>query len=270
MDKKINIITWKWNGKNQKSGVEYSAKHVNVLYSMIKRNLKKDFCLICITDDPKGIRKEVLTFPLPEQWSDLGGCYVRLNCFSHRFKLDGLSLNRFISIDLDVVIVSDVTDIFTRKEDFLIWGDPVRYTPYWGSFFMMNKGCRREVYDSFDPKKSKDIATKAGFTVGTDQAIISMNLFPRETMLTSEDGLLNFVMHVKEMDPDVLKYMSSNKFRALIKRRRPISHRACIAVNSPNGALPDNAKIVFFNGKYDPIQERMQEKYDFVRKHWRE
>lgn len=266
----IDILTWKWKGKNKKSDVEYSAQHVNVLYSMIKRNLNMDFRLICVTDDPEGIRKEVLTTPLPKRWKDLGGCYVRLNAFAPNFKLGNITFDRFASVDLDVVIVDDITDIFSRKEDFLIWGDPIRYTPYWGSFFIMNKGCRKQVYNSFNPRTSIDAANYAGFKVGTDQAIISMNLWPNETMLTKDDGLLNFVMHVKEMDYFVLKHMSSEKYRVLMKGRRPVSHKDSIAINSPDGTLPENAKIVFFNGKFDPCQKKLQSKYPFIEEHWHE
>lgn len=268
MAETINIITWKWKGVQQKSGIEYSAEHVNILYAMIKRNLDRDFRLICVTDDGEGIRSEVIIADLHYEWQDMGGCYVRLNSFAKDFL--GEDIKRFISIDLDVVIINDITSIFTRTEDFLIWGDPLRYTPYWGSFFMMDKGCRDQIYKQFNPKKTPEIAKQAGYKVGTDQAVISLYLYPKEVMLTKDDGLLNFVMHVKEMDHDILRILTTNAWKHLQKSRRPISHRESIALNHPTGELPDNAKIVFFNGKFDPCHKRLQNEYPFIKEHWHE
>ena len=47
------IFCMKW-------GTLYGPEYVNTLYSMVKRNLSYDFSMVCFTDDPKGIREEVL------------------------------------------------------------------------------------------------------------------------------------------------------------------------------------------------------------------
>jgi len=42
-----------------------------------------------------------------------------------------------------------------------------------------------------------------------------------------------------------------------------------IKVKGGDGLLPDNSRIVFFNGKYDPSQDWLQEELPWIKDHWR-
>ena len=55
----MNFLTIKWGDK-------YSAKYVNNLYNMVKRNYTKDFRFICYTDDHTGINKEIEVISIPD------------------------------------------------------------------------------------------------------------------------------------------------------------------------------------------------------------
>ena len=44
-----NVICMKW-------GTKYGPEYVNRLYAMVRRHLTGDFRMVCLTDDPTGIR----------------------------------------------------------------------------------------------------------------------------------------------------------------------------------------------------------------------
>lgn len=149
-----------------KWGDKYPALHVNVFANMLARNLKMDYRLVCITDDPSGIECE--TIPLWDDDSE--GCFRRLELFSPRMK-DVIG-NRFVSIDLDCVIVKDITPLLSRKEDFVIW--QAVQDKYCGSMFMMDAGARAKVSEVPRVRHKR--------WRGTDQAVIRATLGPNEAV----------------------------------------------------------------------------------------
>lgn len=238
MDKKLNIVTWKWEPVESKKYLNkksraYSANHVNALYLMLKKHVHIPFKMLCVTDNPEGICQEIKTIPLWEDFKDLGGCFLRLKCFGK--DIGSILGERFVSIDLDCVITGDITKLFDRKEDFIIWGDTNRKTQYCGSLWMMDAGARSQVLENFDPALPK-INKRGKYPKGTDQAQITKILWPHEKMWTKEDGIYNFVRDISR-------------------------HR-------DNKKLPTKAKIVFFNGKVLPDDPVIQKDYPWVREHY--
>lgn len=151
----LTVFSFKW-------GYKYPPKYVNILDNMLDRNLK-DFRHICITDNPDGVKTEC--WPLWDFYNG-NGCYRRLYVFSEEFgeKVGG----KFVCIDLDCIIIEDITDLFTNDE-FRINASPGMPTHYNAAMFMLEPGTRSEVYTSFNgPIKSR-------FT-GTDQAFIRETL----------------------------------------------------------------------------------------------
>ena len=55
----MNFLTIKWGDK-------YSAKYVNNLYNMVKKNYTKDFRFSCYTDDKEGIDAGIEVVPIPD------------------------------------------------------------------------------------------------------------------------------------------------------------------------------------------------------------
>lgn len=230
----ISVVCWLWPPKpNYRS--QFNASHVNIFRNMIERHLHVPHEVVCITNIPKGIDERVRIIPLWDKWAEIpsphGGispaCYRRLVAFSPEMK-DVIG-PRFISMDLDVVIVSDMTPIVQRTEDFIIWGSTLRRTPYNGSMWMMNAGARKQIYEEFDPKTVPQMTAKAGFH-GSDQAWISYRLGHAEATWTPQkDGVYSF--------------------RTDIMQRRY--------------KLPSDARIVFFQGHHDP-----QSRHDLARAAW--
>jgi hypothetical protein len=208
---------------------------------MISRHYHADHEAVCITDDPRGIDPAIRIVRLWDDFADLpsphGGvspaCYRRLRAFSP--EMAGIIGPRFVSMDLDVVIVDDITSIFDRKEDFVIWNSPIRTTPYNGSLWMMDAGARKQVFEEFNPLTSPKETKKLGFN-GSDQAWISRILGPGEATWTAkEHGVYAFRSDVKK-----------------------IAYQ-----------LPTNAKIVFFQGHNDPWSKWAQEVAPWILEHYK-
>ena len=110
MDPARQIVCVKW-------GTAYGPEYVNRLYAMARRNLTGDLRLYCLTDDPAGIRPEVTCLPLPE----LGvphperthGKWRKMVLWGREVcGIEGVVL----FIDLDSVIVGDITPYFTHGD----------------------------------------------------------------------------------------------------------------------------------------------------------
>ena len=236
----LKVVCWKWEAP---IGYRSAFTHlqVNTLYSMVKRHYHKPFELVCITDNERLLDPAIRVIPLKqvEKFAHLpsphGGlnpaCYRRLVMYSEEAR--EMIGERFVSVDLDVVLVDDVTPVWDRPEDFMIWGETLRRTPYNGSMQLMTAGARKQVYDRFDPDTSPRAARTAGFD-GSDQAWISYVLGPHEKRWTKDDGVYSFRLHVK-----------------------------------PNaGKMPKGARVIFFEGQVDPWSPFAQKLCPWIKEHW--
>jgi len=99
-----------------KYGTKYGPEYVNILFDMVRRNLKEgvEGRFICFTDDPTGLDEGIETKPLP---SFLSSWWTKLYLFSEEaFPKD----DRVIYFDLDVVITGWLDDLVTYQGDFAI------------------------------------------------------------------------------------------------------------------------------------------------------
>jgi len=234
----MDFVTFKWRpapGYRSK----FEAATVNTLYSMLGRNYHAPFRLTCVTDDTKGISSEVRTVDLWDDWSRLPSphganypsCYRRLKLFSD--EAAEIIGPRFVCMDLDLVILGDVTAMFAEDVDFRIWGDTAKGTPYNGSLWMLRAGARRQVWDEFDPVESPRKSLAFGY-IGSDQGWIGACLGPNERKWSTRDGVYSFRNHIQR-----------NRYQ-----------------------LPANARVVIFHGAVDPWGEHAQ-RLSWVRKHYR-
>lgn len=116
MTQPVNIICMKW-------GIKYGADYVNKLYSMVERHLTLPFQLTCFTDNPEGIsdRVRICELPrlaLPDDAPERG--WNKLTTLQDG--LGGLK-GEALFLDLDVVIVDNIDDLFTQPGQFLIIRD---------------------------------------------------------------------------------------------------------------------------------------------------
>lgn len=218
----LTIVCWQWQSNGWRG--PYTQAHVNALRNMLDQNVKIPHRLICVTDTPqkKGYNCEV--YPL---WKEKKltvrtahgkpNCYQRLKMFDP--KLPDVFGDHFLSIDLDVVILSDITDMVDVKEDFKIIKGVA--APYNGSMWYVKRGARAQVFNDFDPIKSPIVAAaqknhKGKPYYGSDQAWLSYKLPGEATWSIGNSGYYPYSSHVRE---------------------KPV---------------PDNASIVFFAGQIKP------------------
>lgn len=214
----LKVVCFKWQrnttGYMLPAVCDYGPRHVQFLKAMVARHLHIEHEFICVTDDPTGL-DGIKTIPLWDKCKSLGGCYNRLYAFSEEMR--ELVGERFVMIDLDCVIVGDITPLFDVDDDFKIngyWHDD-KDQHYNGGLILMNAGARSQVWDNFDPIRSPNQVANSDYVVGSDQAWIRIRLGKGENRFTEDEGVYNFIK---------------------LKNRR----------------LPENAKIVFFAGQRDP------------------
>jgi hypothetical protein len=219
----LTVVTWKWKPTRGYRS-EFGPETVNTLAKMVARHYKHPHRVVCVTDDPAGIDPSIGIVPL---WNDLSqltnphgahqpSCYRRLKAFSTEAR--EWFGDRFVSVDLDCVIVGDMAPLWNRPEEFVIWGSGTDKRVWCnGSMWMMTTGTRSKVWDTFNPKRSPNEAKAAGF-FGSDQGWIAHCLGRKEAMWTMQDGVYSFRVHL----------------------------------NGGSKQLPDDARIVFFHGKHDP------------------
>ena len=118
------VLCMKW-------GTKYGPEYVNRLYAMVARHLRGPFDFVCLTDDEQGVRSEVHCLPIPSLALPPGipeRGWTKLTTFEAN--LHGLQ-GTALFLDLDVVIVGDITPFFEVPGEFLIihdWKRPWRIT----------------------------------------------------------------------------------------------------------------------------------------------
>lgn len=238
----ITVVTWLWGNK-------YSANHVNILRAMVARHLKMEHEFVCFTDrGPHEFRNDVRALPLPAAGSRVHDPMALKRVWMFSDEAGEIIGPRFINIDLDSVIVSDITPLVARTEDFVVWKAPfydakhhaVNGPPYCynASLMMMSAGARKWVWERFakDPEKEIGYAEHSGWVYHGDSDIVSNMLIPNEATWDLSDGLYAYWTHLDFGD-------------------KP---------------LPADARMVSFYGPTDPADRKVQKKSAWVRQHWRQ
>ncbi len=236
----LKVVCWKWKPNNPEFRSTFNARSVNTLHSMVRRHYHKPFEMVCFTDDSEGIDSHIRTIPVWDTYAELvsplgdgyPSCYRRLLAF--RSDMEQIVGGRFVSMDLDCVITGDITPLWDRQEDFIIWHAETRNTPYNGSMWMMDPGAREIVYDLFDPLLSPALTRELDLC-GSDQAWIAHVLGPDEATWGKDDGIYVWRKHLKNRMWN----------------------------------LPADARIVFFQGKEDPWDQSAIDKAPWILEHYR-
>jgi len=234
------VVTWKWKSAPGYRST-FGPETVNTLKRMVKRHYAHPHRFVCVTDDAAGIDADVEIVPDAKDFASLpsptGGhnpsCYRRLRMYAPEAgRVFGSE--RFVSLDLDIVMTGDLDPVWNRPEDFVIWGETNPRSFYNGSMFMLTAGARPQLWADFNPRTSPTLAKRAG-RFGSDQGWISYKLGKGEATWTREDGVYSFRVHLEPK----------------------------------NGGedLPANARVVHFHGKCDPWHWRAQ-RLAWVREHW--
>lgn len=234
-----SVVLWKWQPfKGYRS--EFGPSTVNTAAAMVRRHYPHKIRVICVTDDASGIDSSVEVLPLWNDFSDVpsphGGknpsCYRRLRMFHP--DIGSAFGRRFVSMDLDTVIVGDLLPVWDRPQDFVAWGDTNTQpgSHYNGSMMLLTAGSRPAVWTDFNPATSPAIAKRAQ-CFGSDQGWISYRLGAGEARWSKADGVYSYRNHLRPH----------------------------------GGRLPADARIVFWHGNQDPWGLEGQQ-LDWVRQHY--
>jgi len=210
---KLSVISWKWHKPNPPKRSKFISEHVNILKRMVKRNLTIDHEFVCITDSPDGLDNDIRYVPLFKEFAKWSGCYPRLKMFSKEIASSGMFEDCILSIDLDVVIVDNITPLINFKYDFIISRIAARNQPYNGSFWFLRLGSRPQIWDKFS---RNPLNLKSQGFGGTDQAWMAYILGSKEKTGGPEEGVYGYRRHIR------------------------------------NEKMPENARLITFQGRNNP------------------
>jgi hypothetical protein len=237
----VACFYWRDNQDRCQNVYEYSGEDVNLLRAMVARHLNLDHEFVCVTDRPEDIHPAIRTIPIDRRLHIPGGRYAKLAVFApDAEKVFG---PRVWALDLDTVIVNDVTPLVDRDEDLVLWRNPNFGLPrrafYNTSMMLVRTGTRTEFYTKFDPRRSPDQCRGATGWGGTDQALVSWLASRDEAHWTAEDGVYG-AGRLGDYCPDLAQTV-----------------------------LPENARIVFFPGRRHPKMDSVHERHPWVKEHYR-
>jgi hypothetical protein len=232
--KKITAVAWKW-------GSLFSALHVNVLREQLDRHLHMEHELLCITDDPTGLDGDIVIAEMPTAFADTPRCRRRMQGFSR--EMSARLGDRVLYLDLDLVIVDNITPIVSRPEPIVGWrvGHAGVYS---GSFMLADAGALDGAWQAYraDPVGYPARVQPRG--VPSDQAMVNHWLATQPPIgtWTERDGFVSYYGHGYER----LEHLG-------------------VGPNTPQ--LPVGARIVVL-GSADLHVLEQPERYPWVREHW--
>lgn len=178
----LSVVCWSWGGR-------FAPVYVNRLRSMLARQLRLPHQLYCVTDDSTGIDPAVRVVPMPTEFSDTPRCRRRMWQFAKERRSDFGP--RMLCIDLDVVIVDDITSLVARPEPIVCWR--VGYADvYSGSFMLLDTGALDGAWRGFE-RNPDGYLKSTGERNGSDQAMINMYLRGQAVATwTEKDGFVTW------------------------------------------------------------------------------
>ena len=186
----LTVLTWLWSQPGGRT--KFTAQHVNIWASMIRKHLKMPHRIACVTDTPRGIDKSIAIIRPPGGFEDITpkwgpskpNCYRRLSMF----RRDAAEIfgERFVCMDLDCVIGGQLDPLFDRSDDLVLFKGTAQGRPYNGSMMLIQAGCRPQAYEKFDQRGAN---ISGDIFVGSDQAWLAFVLGRKEKVWDERDGV---------------------------------------------------------------------------------
>jgi hypothetical protein len=138
-----------------KEGEKYRSDYVNVLYSMVQRNVHlAAYDFVCFTERPNGIDPRIRVEPLPGD--NLPGWWQKLGLFKRKIK--GIHTEKILFFDLDIVITKFIDRLLEFDADFAICRDwPPEMKPFDNSYnssvFLLKVGTQPQIWENFSMDK---------------------------------------------------------------------------------------------------------------------
>lgn len=148
----VAFTTWLWGNK-------YNESHVEKLAAGIWRNYKKPHRFVVFSDRPLALSAPIEVEPIADLHLAGRGCFCRLRMFDPGWqKLHGFD-DRIVDIDLDVVTVAPMDDLFEASDGFMILQgvNATNPNPFNCSVMMLRAGRHPEVWADFTIEKANAV-----------------------------------------------------------------------------------------------------------------
>lgn len=136
-----------------KHGRKYDASYINILFDMVRRQLKAgtigEFC--CFTDDGAGLVDGIVARPLPD---DLRGWWCKLALFQPRLFPEG---DRILYFDLDTLIIGGIDELAAWDGEFASLGDFYRQQRLQSAVMSWRSGFGHQIWESFVAADHPDV-----------------------------------------------------------------------------------------------------------------
>lgn len=186
----ITVLAWYW--KQEGGRTEYTPAHIAIWADMVRRHLSRPHRIAVVTHEELSL-PGVETIRPPREFEDVKlpswrehrpQCLRRLTMF----RPDAAQWfgDRFVCMDLDVVISGPLDPLFAGDEDFRIFKGTAPDRPYNGSMMMLRAGARPQVYARFTPAGAIEAGKRFA---GSDQAWLMHCLGPDEATWSAADGV---------------------------------------------------------------------------------
>lgn len=240
----LSVVTYWWQPDGSGKFSVYGPNDVRLLQRMVARHLHLPHQFICITDQPEVFADDADIRTVRIDWTTHvpGTCYVRLFTLSPEArKILG---ERVLQLDLDIIVVGDMTPIVTRDEDLVLWRNPRKWALTYpevghakalswfnGALMLHSPGTWGVVWQNFDP-------TKPG--ARDDQWLISDYVGKDNPYWDQSHGIYRFAGPHKPWQ------------------------------GMSGGVLPDDARIIMFAGSSNkPWLEKTRAENPWIVEHWR-
>jgi hypothetical protein len=185
----LSILLWFWQGPGGAWG-RYKVAHVNRAARMIRANLKCKHEIVCITDlaadaEQLGFEPGIRVVQLWPDLADRGRCWRRLKAFAPG--MEKLLGERWAWIDLDCVVLGDLTPLFERDEDLVLWQSQSTRAYYNGSMVLHRAGSMPDIWERYNPSIDMNPSWP-----GSDQAWFCHYLGGDMPVWTARDGIYAF------------------------------------------------------------------------------
>lgn len=170
----ITVVTYKWfNPQGRYNAVyTYTEEHVHKLRSMLKRHLHIPHKLVCVTDDALDLDPTEVEIRPISSYLGLSGTWQKLHFFSPSWI--GRA-SRMLLLDLDCVILDDITPLVQQEGDIVLWKRAQVRNPYNSSMVLYTPGTRPRIWGSYSKSFVDKISEKGGdqewlsFILGHDE-----------------------------------------------------------------------------------------------------
>lgn len=239
----LSVVTWLWS----KAGAPalFGPEYVNRMRNMLERNLDLEHELVCVTAEPHGIDPRVRIVEPPAELAHLPRCRRRLWAYAKERRHD--LGERILAVDLDQVIVRNVTALVDRPDDVVLWR--VGYANvYSGSFQLFSAGALDGAWREFQ-RDPEGFPRRTGERYASDQAMLNW--------WTTHEALRTKWKPAQWTERDGFVTWFGEGYAGLEKH----------GMGPSRPELPLDARVVVLGSADKAVLD--QARYPWVREHWR-